>query len=308
MPQNTRRASLLASALRLRWPCSRLACSAAARRQRRAPAGGLGPPRVNRPNRDRARRRRHRHVRPAGRRADRAAGGRRSRACCCSPATLPTPKGSAGELPRLLQSRVGPLPRPLARRARQSRLRDARRRSRTSTTSARPPGSDRTGYYAIMAGDWLVLMLNSNIPAGRGSPQWEFARQQLEAQRTPVHDGRVAPPAVHVRTERHRMRSCATCGRCSRPRARRSCSTATITCTSASRASRRRAGPPTNGIRQFTAGTGGAELYHFVRGAPNSEARITRYGVIGSLLSRRRRVGVPRRRRSVNDSGLDTCR
>ena len=37
----------------------------------------------------------------------------------------------------------------------------------------------------LAAGDWQILMLNSNIPATRGSPQWEFARAELERQRTP---------------------------------------------------------------------------------------------------------------------------
>ncbi len=46
-------------------------------------------------------------------------------------------------------------------------------------------GPSGLGYHALMIGDWLVLMLNSNVPAGRGSAQWEFARQQLASQRTP---------------------------------------------------------------------------------------------------------------------------
>ena len=41
------------------------------------------------------------------------------------------------------------------------------------------------GYYSFTAGDWLILMLNSNIAATRGSPQWEFVRAELEGQRTP---------------------------------------------------------------------------------------------------------------------------
>ena len=37
---------------------------------------------------------------------------------------------------------------------------------------------------------------------------------------------------------------------------------------------------PVDGIRQFIAGTGGAELYTFVRSAPNSEERIMKSGVV----------------------------
>ena len=38
--------------------------------------------------------------------------------------------------------------------------------------------------------------------------------------------------------------------------------------------------PADRGIRQFTAGTGGAELYRFVTTAPNSEVRIAQYGIL----------------------------
>ena len=46
-------------------------------------------------------------------------------------------------------------------------------------------GPAGVGYYSTVMGDWLILMLNSNIPATAGSPQWEFARAELQAQRTP---------------------------------------------------------------------------------------------------------------------------
>src|SRR5687767_3072328 len=40
-------------------------------------------------------------------------------------------------------------------------------------------GPARRGYYAIGEATWQVLMLNSNLPMGRNSPQYEFARLQL---------------------------------------------------------------------------------------------------------------------------------
>ena len=40
-------------------------------------------------------------------------------------------------------------------------------------------GPERRGYYAIRESSWQVLMLNSNLPMTRNSPQYEFARQQL---------------------------------------------------------------------------------------------------------------------------------
>ena len=41
-------------------------------------------------------------------------------------------------------------------------------------------GPERRGYYQIRESSWQVLMLNSNLPMTRNSPQYEFARQQLQ--------------------------------------------------------------------------------------------------------------------------------
>ena len=64
--------------------------------------------------------------------------------------------------------------------------------------AAGPPG---LGYYAFIAGDWLILMLNSNIAATRGSPQWEFARARARAPAHAVHDGGLASPAASRRDQ-----------------------------------------------------------------------------------------------------------
>lgn len=40
-------------------------------------------------------------------------------------------------------------------------------------------GPERRGYYAIRESSWQVLMLNSNLPMTRNTPQFEFARLQL---------------------------------------------------------------------------------------------------------------------------------
>jgi hypothetical protein len=42
-------------------------------------------------------------------------------------------------------------------------------------------GPDRRGYYAVRSATWQVLMLNSNIPNSRNTPQIEWVRQQLQA-------------------------------------------------------------------------------------------------------------------------------
>ena len=66
---------------------------------------------------------------------------------------------------------------------------------------------------------------------------------------------------------------------------------------------------PVNGVRQFTIGTGGAELYNFVRAAPNSEERIMKFGVARFTMAPAQLswefLGVDG---SVGDRGLDTCR
>ena len=36
-------------------------------------------------------------------------------------------------------------------------------------------GSGRRGYYSVRSSSWQVLMLNSNIPLGRNSTQFEWA-------------------------------------------------------------------------------------------------------------------------------------
>jgi len=168
-------------------------------------------------------------------------------------------------------------------------------------------GDDRTGYYAITAGDWQVLMLNSSAPAQRNSPQWEFVRRELDLQRRPCTlavwhhplftSGQNGPSPImrdlyslleaggtdvvvsghdHL-YERFAKQS------------------------SDGRASDR-------GIRQFIAGTGGATLYRFVTTAPNSEARIAQFGVLRLSLQptayRWEFVGVEG---GLADSGSDLC-
>jgi hypothetical protein len=66
---------------------------------------------------------------------------------------------------------------------------------------------------------------------------------------------------------------------------------------------------PVNGIRQFIAGTGGAELSNFVRITANSEERIMKFGVLRFTLRPAQVdwefLGIDG---SAGDRGLDTCR
>lgn len=170
-------------------------------------------------------------------------------------------------------------------------------------------GPAGVGYHSLVLGDWLILMLNSNIPASAGSPQWEYARAQLQAQRTPCtmavwHHPRFTSGPGGPNFFMHDIWALLESAR------------AEVILNGHDHLYERFArqladgrAEPANGIRQFTVGTGGAELYNFVRAAGNSEERIMRFGVL-RLTLRPAQVewefialdG------SVADRGLDTCR
>jgi hypothetical protein len=165
------------------------------------------------------------------------------------------------------------------------------------------------GYYSFRAGEWQILMLNSNIAAGRGSPQWEFVRSELESQRTPCT----------MAVWHHPLFSSGPNG--ATPSMREMWALLEVNRVEVvvnghdhlyERFARQTADgrdDPANGIRQFTVGTGGAELYNFVRVASNSEERIVKFGVMRFTMAPAQLnwefLGVDG---SVGDRGLDTCR
>lgn len=170
-------------------------------------------------------------------------------------------------------------------------------------------GLEGLGYYAFTAGDWLILMLNSNTAATQGSPQWEFARRELERQRTPCT----------LAMWHHPLFSSGPNGANGSMRdmwALLEANDAEVVVSGHDHLYERFArqtangvADPVNGIRQFIAGTGGAELYNFVRVTPNSEERLMKFGVL-RLTLRPAQVaweflGIDG---SVSDRGLDTCR
>jgi hypothetical protein len=165
------------------------------------------------------------------------------------------------------------------------------------------------GYFSFTAGDWLILMLNSNIPATRGSPQWEFVRSALDQQRTPCT----------MAVWHHPLFSSGPNGPSSFMRDMwELLETGRVEVILSGhdhlyeRFARQTAGgvaDPVNGIRQFTAGTGGAELYNLARLSANSEERLVKHGVIRFILRPAQVdwefLAVDG---SVGDRGLDTCR
>ena len=148
----------------------------------------------------------------------------------------------------------------------------------TTNTSRRVPapyfdyfgdaaGPAGRGYYSTMIGDWLVLMLNSNIPA---RPAHRNGNSRVRSCRHSARRARMAVwhhPLLHapVRADRTSfMRDMWALLEASR---------AEVVLNGHDHLYERFARQmpdgrpdPVNGIRQFTAGTGGAELYNFVAG------------------------------------------
>jgi hypothetical protein len=170
-------------------------------------------------------------------------------------------------------------------------------------------GGDNTGFYSFMAGDWLVLMLNSNIPAGRNSSQWEFVRRQLDQQRTPCT----------MAVWHHPLFSSGPNGNNAFMRdmwALLEAAPIEVILTAHDhfyeRFARQMADgtpEPAKGVRQFIVGTGGADLYGFVRTSANSEERRSEFGAMQFTLEPAQyRWEFRNVSGAVLDAGLDTCR
>lgn len=140
-------------------------------------------------------------------------------------------------------------------------------------------GPRGAGYYHFVLGEWLILMINSNIPAQSGTPQYEFVRQTLLTQQHrcqmavwhhPVFSSGPNGPSVFMRAiyallDEHDVDVVVNGHEHYYERFSRQDAQGRATDT---------------GIRQFIVGTGGAPLYDFVTMAPNSARRISTYGIV----------------------------
>ena len=169
-------------------------------------------------------------------------------------------------------------------------------------------GTDGAGYYSIHLGEWLVLMLNSNIPAGPGSPQYEFARNQLAAQRTPCTMAVWHHPLFTSGPNRPNTSMRDLFALLESSRAEVIVNGHDHLYERFARQTADGRPDPAAGVRQFIVGTGGADLYSFVRVADNSEERMMRYGVLRLTL---RPAQVEWEFHAIDgtilDPGLDTC-
>lgn len=141
-------------------------------------------------------------------------------------------------------------------------------------------GSDRRGYYAFRAGAWKVLTLNSSVPLMRSSEQYQWLRQQLQDD-----PARCTLAAIH-----HPFDSSGTNG--PNPWLRDMWVLlqefgADVVVASHDHLYERFAPMDADfrpdsvrGIRQFTAGTGGAPLYNRGRAAASSETVIQAHGIL----------------------------
>lgn len=141
------------------------------------------------------------------------------------------------------------------------------------------------GHYAFRAGPWQVLMIDSNVPANRGSPQYAFVQSELAA-----HPTRCAMAVWH-----HPLFTSGPNGNnlMMRDMWQLLQQSGVDVVVSAHDHLYERFGKQdvdgrsdAGGMRQFIAGTGGARLYDFVRASPNSQFRLSTHGVLRLTLNR----------------------
>jgi acid phosphatase type 7 len=172
--------------------------------------------------------------------------------------------------------------------------------------NAGPPGR---GYYSFNVGPWHVVSLNSNVLATDGSPQMQWLLEDLAASSArctaaiwhhPLFSSGVNGPSQIMRDMWRALRQ----------------ANADVVIAGHDHSYERfapmdesgRATP--DGLRQFTVGTGGAQLTSFPRMNVNSEARASVWGVLKVTLRADSYewefLAVPPE--GFRDSGSGTCR
>lgn len=144
-------------------------------------------------------------------------------------------------------------------------------------------GTPGEGYYSFSAGRWQVIALNSNLPMGRGSPQYTWLEGELrQASRCTLaywHHPRFSSGPNGDSTRSAAIWELLYLGG------------ADVVLAGHDHAYERFL--PMNpdgqldrerGVRQFVAGSGGAELYRFASVKPNSASRYEGHGVLKLVL------------------------
>ena len=142
--------------------------------------------------------------------------------------------------------------------------------------AAGPPG---LGYYRFVAGEWLVLMLNSNIEAGPGSAQYQFVRESLQSRQFQCQMAMWHHPLFSSGPNGNNVQM--------RPIFQLLFENRVDVVVNGhdhfyERFSRQDPDGrlDENGIRQFIVGTGGADLSRPVRSAPNSGMVLSTFGIM----------------------------
>lgn len=168
-------------------------------------------------------------------------------------------------------------------------------------------GPAGVGYYSFPLGDWLAVSLNSNIAAGAGSAQAAWLRQILAGSSAPCtiaywhhprfgsgqhgSNGNVAElwnllyeagAEIVLAGHEHFYERFAP----QTPGGTRD---------------------PDRGLRQFIVGTGGATPYEFVGAHPNSEARISQWGVLKLTLGPQSYAWEFIGASGASDTGVGSC-
>jgi acid phosphatase type 7 len=170
--------------------------------------------------------------------------------------------------------------------------------------SAGPPG---LGYYSFEAGPWHVVSLNSNVAANQSSAQYQWLANDLLTRNArcvaaiwhhPMFSSGPNGPSPWMRDIWQLLQQ----------------ARAEIVITGHDHVYERfvpldvNRRPTPDGLRQFTVGTGGAELYSFVNVSADSEVRIGAFGVLKLTLTgdgyRWEYLGT---NGNVLDSGTGTC-
>jgi hypothetical protein len=147
--------------------------------------------------------------------------------------------------------------------------------------SAGPPG---LGYYSFEAGPWHVVSLNSNVAANQSSAQYQWLANDLLARNArcvaaiwhhPMFSSGPNGPSPLMRDIWQLLQQ----------------ARAEIVITGHDHVYERfvpldvNRRPTPDGLRQFTVGTGGAELYSFANVSPDSEVRIAAFGLLKLTLT-----------------------
>lgn len=171
-------------------------------------------------------------------------------------------------------------------------------------------GPSGRGYYSFREGSWLVIALNSNVPAGADSPQANWLRTTLAQEPAPCtlaywhHPLFSSGPNGDNAGMRDAWRMLQAAG-------------ADVVLVGHDHFYERFApqdasgmADPVNGMRQFTVGTGGAHLYAPVRIKPNSESVGTDHGVLRLTLKSGRYDWrfEPIAGKTFRDAGSASCR